>query len=591
MRIKKLAAVLALISIGSSLAFGQPTINAPKSTDDSAPLKKEAVVFLRETMADVNNLRTLENRISFSAELASLMWFHDPKEARSLYVAAFGNFKELLIQYDQRMNAFGESDEGEDVSYRAGMFTDLTDKAKVARRFKVAMQVRQQMAISLAEHDPELAFSFYFESIAAISNPEFRRQMESRDEFFETQLLTQIAQTNAEKATQFAVKSVERGLNYQHVELLKKLYEKNPEKGIEFAGAILGNIKSGKLDNDKFWVISSFLSVAGDSFENSRSEGGKKPMLGQSELRDLTDAFAQAILDNQEQGVNGLQYLSEIEKYNPARAVQIRAKFRKELSAMGASNVGAQRNSNTTTTSHPNVANTSSNSNTNSRAERERLERERSEKELTDNVEKLGNKQLPKEEREKIAAHARRILLQTPGKDKKIVGLSSLASQVARAGDKELASEIMKEARALVNPTPTNYQDFLLTWMLASGYAEAEPEKAFPLLEDTILRANDTLSAFIKVGEFIDVAEEMIDEGEVQVGAFGGQMVRGLTTELGMADQTLRTLAKADFKKTKDLTNRFDRAEVRILAKMMILRAILGEGSQAKKEGDVSRDK
>jgi hypothetical protein len=76
----------------------------------------------------------------------------------------------------------------------------------------------------------------------------------------------------------------------------------------------------------------------------------------------------------------------------------------------------------------------------------------------------------------------------------------------------------------------------------------------------------------------------MIDEGEVQVGAFGGQMIRGLTSELGMADNTLRTLARADFKKTRALSNRFDRTEVRILAKMMILRAVLGEGEKPKAE-------
>ncbi|MEK7856822.1 MAG: hypothetical protein AAB288_12080, partial [Acidobacteriota bacterium] len=169
---------------------------------------------------------------------------------------------------------------------------------------------------------------------------------------------------------------------------------------------------------------------------------------------------------------------------------------------------------------------------------------------------------------------------------RKIVVLSTLAATVARAGDKELAAEIMKEAQALVTPQPKNYQDFLLTWMLASGYAEAEPEKAFPLLEETIMRANDTLSAFIKVGEFIDVAGEMIDDGEVQVGAFGGSMVRGLTSELGMADATLRKLAKADFRKTRDLTSRFDRSEVRILAKMMILRAVLGEGKEKKGSQD-----
>jgi len=142
-------------------------------------------------------------------------------------------------------------------------------------------------------------------------------------------------------------------------------------------------------------------------------------------------------------------------------------------------------------------------------------------------------------------------------------------------GDKTLASEIMRDAEALVNPSPKNFQDYLLTWMLVSGYATSDPDKAFPLLEETIGRANDTISAFVKVGEFIDVAEEMIQDGEVQVGAFGGQMVRGMTGELGVADVTIQVLAHADFGKTKAMTNRFDRAEIRILAKMMVLRAVL----------------
>jgi hypothetical protein len=145
----------------------------------------------------------------------------------------------------------------------------------------------------------------------------------------------------------------------------------------------------------------------------------------------------------------------------------------------------------------------------------------------------------------------------------------------------------MKDAESLVNPQPKNYQDFLLTWMLASGYAQANPDKAFPLLQDTISRANDTLAAFVKTAEFIDVNGEIIDDGEVQVGAFGGSMVRDLTRELNMADSTIRVLAKADFDKTKDLTNRFDRTEVRILAKMLVLRAVLGDKKSDKALPDV----
>src|SRR5262249_30908689 len=150
------------------------------------------------------------------------------------------------------------------------------------------------------------------------------------------------------------------------------------------------------------------------------------------------------------------------------------------------------------------------------------------------------------------------------------MALSMLASQVSAAGDKELAADIMKDAQMLVNPSPKNYKDFLETWFLASAYANTDPEKAFPILEDAISRLNDTISAFIRVGEFMDVSGEMIDDGEIQIGSFGGSMMSGLTRELGIASLPLRNLAIADFGKTKALTNRFDRTEVRILAKMLI---------------------
>lgn len=588
MKLTKLTCSLILAALFTPLGFGQ-TPPAKKPTDDPAALKKEAVAFLRETMADVNNLRTLENRISFSAELAGLMWFHDEKEARSLYINTFGNFKELLIQYDQQMNAFGEPD-GEDdqpYSYRGGLFGDLSDKSRLSRRFQIALQVRQQISMSLAEHDPELAFQFYFESTQAVSNPAFRKQMESRDEYFEGQLMAEVAKTNAAKASQFAKTAIEKGVNHQHLELLRKVHEKDPEKGAELAQAILSKIKSDSANPEKFWIMSSFLSTAGASLESSQKEGGKKPMLTSAELKDLADVLALAVLREDGDSGMGLQYVSEIEKYNPSRGAQIRTKFRGAGRGTSANAIAIAANSAASAANSAADANYNG-SNSNSRAERERIERERAEKDLAENVGKLANNQLPKEEREKIISQVRKILMSTPGKDKKIVGLSGLAAVVAKAGDKELAAEIMKEAQTLVSPQPKNIQDFILTWMLASGYAEADPDKAFPLLEETIMRANDTLAAFIKVGEFIDVAGEMIDEGEVQVGAFGGQMVRGLTSELGMADATLRTLAKADFGKTKNLASRFDRSEVRILAKMMILRAVLEDGKKKETDGEMT---
>jgi hypothetical protein len=63
-------------------------------------------------------------------------------------------------------------------------------------------------------------------------------------------------------------------------------------------------------------------------------------------------------------------------------------------------------------------------------------------------------------------------------------------------------------------------------------------------------------------------------------------MIRGMTQELGIANTTLISLAKADFVKTKALTNSFDRVEVRVLAKMLILRAVLDKNPKKDKSSD-----
>lgn len=75
----------------------------------------------------------------------------------------------------------------------------------------------------------------------------------------------------------------------------------------------------------------------------------------------------------------------------------------------------------------------------------------------------------------------------------------------------------------------------------------------------------------------MDVSGEIIEDGELQVGVFGGSMVKELTRNLGQSDAAITNLVRADFARTKSLTNKFDRVEVRILAKMLVLRAVLGE--------------
>ena len=568
--------IFALVLSTASFSQAVPEKNATE--DAQQKLRKDAVAFLRETLSDVNGMRSLENRISFTSELAALMWFYDESEGRAMYTGAIGDYRDLLARYDTQMNSLGVTVDDSDGPAGSPMsfMVEPTEKGRVLRKFATAIGVGQQIAMSLAEHEPELAFSFYFDSLSSISNPEFRKQVETAGAYFETQLLGLIVDRNASKVAQLAAKSTSKGVTFAHVELLKKIHKKDPDKGAEFGAVLVSRLKTDKkLDSSNFYVVRSLIDFAGQTLDESKKPSGKRPVYTESELRDLVEFFAQAILnDDPESGRSGGEYLDLIQKYSPGRAAQIRAKFKLPASS---SNTNSMYRGNAM--APPPAIRSSSNSNGNSnslsRREQERIENEERERKLLEDAKKLGEAKLPKEERERIVAQSRKIIMQIQGRDKKLMALSALAAQVASAGDKELAGELMKDAEALVNPAPKTYQDFLLSWMLASGYASANPEKAFPILEETIGRANETLSALVKLGEFIDVAEEMIVDGEVQVGAFGGQMIRGLTRELHIADSTIEVLAKADFAKTRALTNRFDRAEIRILSKMMVLRAVL----------------
>ena len=576
---KKALAFTLLLAFATPV-FAQTVADQPPKKDPEE-LRKESVAFLRETMADVQNMRTLENRISFSAELAGLMWYHDEQEAKTMFNTAISDFRELISRLDAQMMVLPE-DDGEGGMVPRMPFGDASERGRVEMKYRVAMAVRQQVATSIAEHDPDIALSFFYDT--ASTNPKMA-SLGGRDTQFELNLLKEVALKSPSKASQYALKSLDKGLDYQHIDLLRKIYEKDPDVAVEFGQALLKKAKDTKFKTYELYTLGTLLEFGKSNLDASREPNGKKPVYSEADMREMAEVMAKNILESESPEV-GSSYLSKIEKYAPARAAQIRAKLR---SAESNSNSNASfRRSGTVTANYSNSMANAYDGPPNASNSNADLKRQAEEKLMSD-VQKLGKGELPKEEREKVIAQSRKILMQTRGKDKQIMGLSMLASQVARAGDKQLAAEIMRDAEGLVNPNPKNYQDFMYTWMLASGYAEADPDKAFPILESAIGRANDLIAAFVKVGEFIDVTEEMISDGEAQVGAFGGGMIRGLSRELGVAETTIQTLVKADFGKTRALTNRFERPEVRILAKMLVLRSVLGKKPEASAEEQVKK--
>ena len=584
---QKITAFL-LVALFTTSTFAQAPI-AKTPTEAEAKLQKDAVEFLRDTSVEVDRLRLPENRISFNSELASLMWFHDEKAGREMYTDAIADFKQLMVQLDAQLNAPAED---EDPGFLGGMFGSY-GKSKAERKLTIAVAVRQQIASSLAEHAPDLAYSFFYDSSTLISNQKFREMMASSDKWFESQLLAQIARSDPAKAVQYGKASIKDGVDTSHISLLRTLYAKDPDKAAELGDAILSKLKSDKEKNA--WITNQLLEL-GDEILEASKKADKKPIYSQSELREIAELYVQTLTDqNMDSYGEAMMNITLIEKYAPGRAAQLRSRQRTHaVSNSYATN--SVRGLSTNANKSYSVSNTYDASNSNvamleyEAQQRDRDAQNKAELDLYKGITEFGSKPLGKEERSKLVASTRSAIAKTRGKDKKVLALSLLAAQVAKSGDRELAGDLMRDAERLVDPQPKNYQDFLLSWMLASGYAQTEPEKAFPILDGAIARANGTIAAAAKIAEFIDVNDDYVTDGEAQVGIFGGTMVRTITGELSGANVTLRALAKADFGKTAALANAFDRPEIRVLARMLVLRALLEKDKPIAQDRDVDVD-
>jgi hypothetical protein len=340
--------------------------------------------------------------------------------------------------------------------------------------------------------------------------------------------------------------------------LLKKIYAKDAEKGASFGEDILKKIKSVDATPDNFYHLNSLLGLGIENLEQIKKEPGKRPMFTEQSMREIADLLAQALLKRENIDNSEIQsYLPQIERFSPARTAQIRQKINTKNTKEGVAFEAEDAPPSPMTDSNTSRAAT--------------------QKKLMEDVASLKTKTLSKEERQKVVEQARKIIASVKNREQKFFALSALAAQVALSGDKESASQIMDDARSLINPQPKNYREYTETWIVITGYAGVDTEKAFPMLENTIFRLNETISAAIKVAEFIDTSNDIIEDGEVQVGSFGGEITRGLLRSLGTIDMTIQNLAKADFVRAKALTNKFERQEIRILAKMIVLRGILGE--------------
>jgi hypothetical protein len=156
--------------------------------------------------------------------------------------------------------------------------------------------------------------------------------------------------------------------------------------------------------------------------------------------------------------------------------------------------------------------------------------------------------------------------------EERAIAMAEIATALTEKGEKKIARQLLDEAAGLVNYRAKNIKQLGAQLLVVQAYARLAPERSLTMLEPIVDQLNELLAAAVTLGSFI-LDEEVMREDEIRMEVF--------TTMLPYVAQTfmpdLRTLAVTDFDRTRALAERFQRDEVRMMARLLVVHSILGE--------------
>lgn len=511
-----------------------------------AELKEKTRELLGETASMALTLRSPANRINFSISSADILWDLDETEARGMFTASIEDVKRLMSQIDIETN---QQDTTSNTNWASRRSSN-----NLGTRTTQVFSLRSALVSAIANHDPAMALRFLQETDQIFTNPRLTKRIERDNKRLEAKIVRQIAAKDITKALELGYEKLSKGVTSDVINLLRQIFAKDREKGAEFGTAVLQKLKSMTLKNNSTWLVIRL-------FQYGLSSGGsdKTPLFDEAGMRELAELLVKQVISPTSRYRNlSTKVMGGIEKYSPGNAALVKRTFEQRKNASS-----ARRNETGSGTSSGISASSS----------RKKIweERTKFQSELAKNLKRLTDESLTSQDRQKIIDQAKDKILSVNSDGYRFNGLINLAMQAANAGEKETAATILSEAEYYIKQDPTEKNDFAENQRLANAYALVETEKSFTILENMIYRLNGVINGYIKFMEYSGNGR-VVENNELIMGSYSRQF----TNYLKLSPTSLKNLAGADFQRVKDLSDKFERAEVRIESRLLIARTLLG---------------
>ena len=149
------------------------------------------------------------------------------------------------------------------------------------------------------------------------------------------------------------------------------------------------------------------------------------------------------------------------------------------------------------------------------------------------------------------------------------IAMSQLAIMLEKKGQHDDAVKLLDDAHALVKVELTNEKESNALLAVMLGYSLVDPPKAFAMIEPIIDRTNEDVSKLLLLDKI--VKSGAVKSGEIIM----NQPQIPLDYAMLQYSPGVVALGKADFDRTKGLADRFQRNELRIVARLLLAEAVL----------------